>query len=208
MKKRLSILMLAVCLLFSQITVNAQEKEVSKGLSGYVNLLLAKTKSGNDNKSLSSLKDSLEDAIQNIKPEDAQKILDFVSEKIQDGSWETKQGIESAIKEAEKQFDVTLTKEQKDLVFSVAQKVKNLGIDPQFLVDQAEEIYKKYSNEIKDEVSKKGQKIAEERLHCRRHFCHIRVDGVSVGVYEQNAAVCVVALNLRKNVVERRTERD
>ena len=162
MKKRLSILMLAICLLFSQITVNAQEKEVSKGLSGYVNLLLAKTKSGNDNKSLSSLKDSLEDAIQNIKPEDAQKILDFVSEKIQDGSWETKQGIESAIKEAEKQFDVTLTKEQKDLVFSVAQKVKNLGIDPQFLVDQAEEIYKKYSNEIKDEVSKKGQKIAEE----------------------------------------------
>ena len=162
MKKRLSILMLAVCLLFSQITVNAQEKEVSKGLSGYVNLLLAKTKSGNDDKSLSSLKDSLEDAIQNIKPEDAQKILDFVSEKIQDGSWETKQGIESAIKEAEKQFDVTLTKEQKDLVFSVAQKVKNLGIDPQFLVDQAEEIYKKYSNEIKDEVSKKGQKIAEE----------------------------------------------
>ena len=162
MKKRLSILMLAICLLFSQITVNAQGKEVSKGLSGYVNLLLAKTKSGNDNKSLSSLKDSLEDAIQNIKPEDAQKILDFVSEKIQDGSWETKQGIESAIKEAEKQFDVTLTKEQKDLVFSVAQKVKNLGIDPQFLVDQAEEIYKKYSNEIKDEVSKKGQKIAEE----------------------------------------------
>ena len=162
MKKRLSILMLAICLLFSQITVNAQEKEVSKGLSGYVNLLLAKTKSGNDDKSLSSLKDSLEDAIQNIKPEDAQKILDFVSEKIQDGSWETKQGIESAIKEAEKQFDVTLTKEQKDLVFSVAQKVKNLGIDPQFLVDQAEEIYKKYSNEIKDEVSKKGQKIAEE----------------------------------------------
>ena len=162
MKKRLSILMLAICLLFSQITVNAQGKEVSKGLSGYVNLLLAKTKSGNDDKSLSSLKDSLEDAIQNIKPEDAQKILDFVSEKIQDGSWETKQGIESAIKEAEKQFDVTLTKEQKDLVFSVAQKVKNLGIDPQFLVDQAEEIYKKYSNEIKDEVSKKGQKIAEE----------------------------------------------
>lgn len=53
-----------------------------------------------------------------------------------------------------------------------------------------------------------GQKIAEERLHCRRHFCHIRVDGVTVGVYEQNAAACVVALNLRKNVVERRTERD
>ncbi len=162
MKKRLSILMLVLCLLFSQITVNAQEKEAANGLTGYVNLLLAKTKSGNDDKSLSSLKDSLEDAIQNIKPEDAQKILDFVSEKIQDGSWETKQGIESAIKEAEQKFDVTLTKEQKELAFSVAEKVKSLGIDPQFLVDQAEEIYEKYSGEIKDEVSKKGQQIAEE----------------------------------------------
>ncbi len=162
MKKRLSILMLALCLLFSQITVNAQEKEAANGLTGYVNLLLAKAKSGNNDKSLSSLKDSLEDAIQNIKPEDAKKILDFVSEKIQDGSWETKEGIESAIKEAEQKFDVTLTKEQKELAFSVAEKVKSLGIDPQFLVDQAEEIYEKYSGEIKDEVSKKGQQIAEE----------------------------------------------
>jgi molecular chaperone GrpE len=40
--------------------------------------------------------------------------------------------------------------------------VKKLGIDPQFLVDQAEEIYKKYSNEIKNEVNQKKQEIVEE----------------------------------------------
>ena len=162
MKKRIGILVLMLCLIFPQITVNAEEKEMAKGLTGYVNMLLAKTKGGNGDQTVSSLKDSLEEVIQNIKPEDAQKILDFVSEKIQDGSWETKQGIESAIKDGEKEFGVTLTKEQKELVFSVVEKVKKLGIDPQFLVDQAEEIYKKYSNEIKNEVNQKKQEIVEE----------------------------------------------
>ena len=162
MKKRLGILVLALCLLFPQITVNAEEKEVAKGLSGYVNLLLAKTKGGNGEESMSSLEDTLEEVVQNIKPEDAQKILDFASEKIKDGSLDTKQGIENAIKEAEEKFGVILTKTQKDLVFSVVEKVKKLGIDPQFLVDQAEEIYKKYSKEIKEEVNQKGQEIAQE----------------------------------------------
>ena len=145
-----------------QITVNAMEKEATKGLSSYVNILLAKTKSGSGDETMSSLKGSLEEVIQNIKPEDAQKILDFVSKKIQDGSWETKQGIENAIKEAEKEFGATLTKEQKDLIFSVVEKVKKLGIDPQFLVDQAKEIYEKYSKEIKNEVNQKKQEIVEE----------------------------------------------
>ena len=162
MKRRLGILVLLLCLIFPQITVNAEEKDMTKGLTGYVNMLLAKTKSGSGEETMSSLKESLEEVIQNIKPEDAQKILDFVSEKIQDGSWETKQGIENAIKEAEKEFGVTLTKEQKDLIFSVVEKVKKLGIDPQFLVDQAEEIYEKYSKEIKDDVNQKKQEIINE----------------------------------------------
>ena len=162
MKKRLGILVLMLCLIIPQITVNAMEKEATKGLSSYVNILLAKTKSGNGDETMTSLKGSLEEVIQNIKPEDAQKILDFVSEKIQDGSWETKQGIEKAIKEGEKEFGVTLTKEQKDLIFSVVEKVKKLGIDPQFLVDQAKEVYEKYSKEIKDDVNQKKQEIIDE----------------------------------------------
>lgn len=158
MKIRVSILVLMLCLMFPQIDVNAQEKKSTNGLGSYVNSLLAKTK-GNG---ISSLEDSLEEVIENIKPEDAQKIFDFAGEKISDGSLETKQGIENAIKEAENKFGVTLTEEQKELIFSVAEKVKKLGIDPQYLVDQAEEIYKKYSKELKDDVTQKKQKIVEE----------------------------------------------
>ena len=162
MKKRIGILVLMLCLMLPQITVNAEEKDMAKGLTGYVNMILAKTKGTSGEESMSSLKESLEEVIQNIKPEDAQKILDFASEKIQDGSLETKQGIENAIKEGEQKFGVTLTKEQKDLIFTIIEKVKKLGIDPQFIVDQAEEIYKKYSKEIKDEVNQKKQELVEE----------------------------------------------
>ena len=162
MKKRIGILLLMLCLMVPQITVNAEGKDVTKGITGYVNMILAKTKGGSGEESMTSLKETLEEIIQNIKPEDAQKILDFASEKIQDGSLETKQGIENAIKEGEQKFGVTLTKEQKDLIFSVIEKVKKLGIDPQFIVDQAEEIYKKYSKEIKDEVNQKKQELVEE----------------------------------------------
>ena len=68
MKKRIGILVLMLCLIFPQITVNAEEKEMAKGLTGYVNMLLAKTKGGNGDETVSSLKDSLEEVIQNIKP--------------------------------------------------------------------------------------------------------------------------------------------
>ena len=64
MKKRLGMLMLALCLLFPPITVNAEEKDVTKGISGYINLLLAKTKGESGGESIISLKDTLEEIIQ------------------------------------------------------------------------------------------------------------------------------------------------
>ena len=48
------------------------------------------------------------------------------------------------------------------MIHSVAQKVKNLGIDPSFLVEQAKEIYEKYSEELKEEMTQAGEKVAEE----------------------------------------------
>ena len=162
MKKRIGVMALILCLSFSQMSVFASEKESGQGLNKYVNLLMAKAKGSSNSESMSSLKDTLEDVIQNIDPEDAQKILDFVNKKIEDGSWKSVEGIDRAISEGEQEFDVTLTKEQKELVHSVAEKVKKLGIDPTFLVEQAEEIYEKYSDELKKEVTEAGEKMVEE----------------------------------------------
>lgn len=162
MKKRIGMLALVLCLMLPQMTVCAVEKDSAQGINKYVNLMMAKAKGSGSSESMSSLKNSLEEVIQNLDPKDAQKILDFVNEKIEDDSWKTKSGIDQAIEEAQQEFDVTLTKEQKELIHSVAQKVKNLGIDPSFLVEQAEEIYEKYSEELKEEMTQAGEKVAEE----------------------------------------------
>ena len=46
-----------------------------------------------------------------------------------------------AVSEGEKEFDVTLTKEQKDKIISVINKIRRLGISPEYLLEQIEEMY-------------------------------------------------------------------
>lgn len=159
MKKRISLLVLAFSLCLSSVNVQAKE---SKTFDKYVNMILDEVKGSKSDKSLTSLGETLEDIIKSIKPEDANKILSFVEEKIEEGSLESEKGIDEAIKEGEEEFGVTLTKEQKEMIYSVAKKVQKLGIDPNFLVTKAEEIYAKYSKELKNQAGEAGEKIVEE----------------------------------------------
>ena len=162
MKKRIGLLVLTLGLMLSGMNVQAAEKSNTHSVSQYFNLFLNEVKGVQSEDSISSLKDSIGELIKNIKPEDANKILKFVEKKIEDGSWESEQGIKDAIAEGEKEFGVSLTKEQKDMILSVAKKIKSLGIDPKNLVDKAEEAYEKYGEELKEEVSEKGKEIAKE----------------------------------------------
>ena len=162
MKKRIGILVLTLGLMLSGIDVQASGKNSTFNFSQSFNLLLDEVKGVQNEDSLSSLKDSMDELIKNVKPEDAKKILQFVEKKIEDGNWETEQGIKNAIAEGEKEFGVTLSKKQMELILSVVSKIKSLGIDPQYLVKQVENIYEKYSREIKDDISEKGKEIVEE----------------------------------------------
>ena len=162
MKKRIILLLLVFTLCLSGINVQASEKAKTPFISKYLNLVLDDVKGVENEKSLSSLKESLGELIKNIKPEDAKEILQFVEKKIESGNWETNQGIQDAIAEGEKEFGVTLTKKQKELIMSVIEKIKNFGIDPNYLIKQTEDIYEKYSEEIKEDISEKGKEIVEE----------------------------------------------
>ena len=162
MKKRIGLLILTFSLCFSTSTVKAEESKEFIGLNKYVNLILSEVKGNGNEESISSLEDSLEEVIKNIKPEDATKIFTFLEEKIKDGSWESEKGIEEAIQEAEKKFEVSLTKEQKGLVYSVVKKIKNVGIDPQFLINQTKKIYEKYSDELTSQTNEIGKKLVSE----------------------------------------------
>ena len=162
MKKRISLLVFTLTLCLSVINVQAAEKNDTQTISKYFTLFLDEIKGVKSDESISSLKDSVNQLIEDVNPEDAKKILNFIGEKIEEGKWETEDGIEEAIAEGEKEFGATLTEEQKDLILSVVSKIKKLGIKPEYVIEQAEEIYEKYGEELKNEVSEKGKEIAEE----------------------------------------------
>ena len=161
MKKRIGILVFTVGLMVSGIQVQATSKN-TQIVSKYVNLFLDEVKGIQSEESLSDLKESLEEVIQNVKPEDAKKIFNFINQKIEEGNWESETGIKEAISEGEKEFDVTLTEEQKNMILSMVSKIKKLGISPQFVLELAENVYEKYSIDIKNEISENSQQIVEE----------------------------------------------
>ena len=162
MKKRISLLVLTLTLCLSGIHVQAVEKDNTKTVSKYFNLFLNEVKGVQSDESLSSLKDSVSELIENVKPEDARKILKFIGEKVEEGKWESEEGINETIAEGEKEFGVTLTKKQKEMILSVVSQIKKLGIAPEYILEQVEIIYEKYGEELKNDVSEKGKEIAEE----------------------------------------------
>ena len=162
MKKRISLLVLTLTLCLSGIQVQAAEKSDTQAVSKYFNLFLDEVKSVKSDESISALKDSINQLVEDVNPEDAKKIINFIGEKIEEGKWESEKGVEEAIAEGEKEFGATLTEEQKNMILSVVSKIKKLGIKPEYIVEQAEEIYEKYGEDLKNEISEKGKEIAEE----------------------------------------------
>ncbi len=79
----------------------------------------------------------------------ADKAADLVAaakQKVITGDLSSKEDIENAINEAAEATDITLTEEEKDEVYSVLNKIKDLDIDSDALKEQAKDIY----NRIKD----------------------------------------------------------
>ena len=73
----------------------------------------AKEKEG----SIESVTNDLGNLLKEADSDEIKKLLDFAKQQIEKGNWETEQGIDNAIKEGEKEFGVTLTKEEKERYF-------------------------------------------------------------------------------------------
>jgi len=60
----------------------------------------------------------------------------------------TDQDIQEAIKEGEEKFNVSLSEEDKEKILAVMRKIKELGLDPEKLLDQAKDLYNKFGDEL------------------------------------------------------------
>lgn len=85
----------------------------------------------------------------------AEKIIDFIREKLEEGELENDEDISTAIEEGEDKFNVRLTEDEKDKILQSIQKIKELGLDPEKFLDQASEICDDAKQELITETEKK-----------------------------------------------------
>ena len=76
----------------------------------------------------------------------------------------TEDDIEEAIQEGEEKFDVSLTEEDKEKIRKVAQKVKELGIDPEKLLDQAQDLSEQFGDELVDNAGEVVKQSVEKSV--------------------------------------------
>ena len=162
MKKRIIILGFAFMLCNIQIPAQAAEKTGIETVSRYFDNFIGEVQEKYGIDSLSSITDSVEELVKNISAEDAEKLIKFVKREVEEGNWESQEGIEKAIREGEEEFGVTLSKEQKEQILSVIAKIKKLGLEPDFLIKQAEKIYEDYGKELTENATEAGKEIMEE----------------------------------------------
>ena len=87
-------------------------------------------------------------AMQDADSQDIEELIAFVKAKVAAGGLDSDDQIRSAIEEGEDKFGVTLTEDEIKQMIAIMQKINQLGLDPNVLVSQAEDLYSKFGKDF------------------------------------------------------------
>lgn len=87
-------------------------------------------------------------AMQDADSQDIEELIAFVKAKVAAGGLDSGDQIRSAIEEGEDKFGVTLTEDEINQIIAIMQKINQLGLDPNVLVAQAEDLYSKFGKDF------------------------------------------------------------
>ena len=85
-------------------------------------------------------------AMQDADSQDIEELIAFA--KVAAGGLDSDDQIRSAIEEGEDKFGVTLTEDEINQIIAIMQKINQLGLDPNVLVAQAEDLYSKFGKDF------------------------------------------------------------
>jgi uncharacterized protein YpuA (DUF1002 family) len=80
--------------------------------------------------------------------EEVEQLIAYIKAKMADGELENEDDIRAAIKEGQEKFGVTLTDEEITQIVEVMDKIRTLGLDPEVLLNQAQDLYQKFGDDI------------------------------------------------------------
>ena len=87
-------------------------------------------------------------AMQDADSQDIEELIAFVKAKVAAVGLDSDDQIRSAIEEGEDKFGVTLTEDEINQIIAIMQKINQLGLDPNVLVAQAEDLYSKFGKDF------------------------------------------------------------
>ena len=87
-------------------------------------------------------------AMQDADSQDIEELIAFVKAKVAAGGLDSDDQIRSAIEEGEDKFGVTLTEDEINQIIAIMQKINQLGLYPNVLVAQAEDLYSKFGKDF------------------------------------------------------------
>lgn len=98
-------------------------------------------------------------AMQDADSEEVEELIAFVKAKVAAGELDSDEDIQKAIKEGEEKFGVTLTADEIQQIIDVMQKINALGLDPNVLIEQAEDLYGKFGTDFLNHID--GKEVAK-----------------------------------------------
>lgn len=88
--------------------------------------------------------------------EEVEELIAYIKAKLAAGELETEDDIRKAITEGEERFGVTLNESEVQQIVDFMMKIKELGLDPNMLLDQAADLYDQFGDELLNKATDEG----------------------------------------------------
>lgn len=98
-------------------------------------------------------------AIGDADSKEVEELIAFVKAKVAAGELNTDEDIQKAITEGEEKFGVKLSAEEIQQIVDVMKKINDLGLDPNVLIAQAEDLYSKFGTDFLNHID--GKEVAK-----------------------------------------------
>ena len=95
-------------------------------------------------------------ATHSASSEQVEELIAYIKGKLAAGELDNEEEIRMAIAEGEEKFGVDLTDEEVQQIIDFMMKIKDLGLDPNMLLDQAADLYEQYGDELLQKAQDPG----------------------------------------------------
>lgn len=99
-------------------------------------------------------------AMKDADSDDIEALIAFVKAKVAAGQLSSDADIQAAIEEGQEKFGVSLSAEEIAQIVEIMQKINQLGLDPNMLIEQAEDLYSKFGTDFLEHIGD-GSELAK-----------------------------------------------